>query len=53
MDEAISAYPYAINGYDDYFTISTQDAKVLLNTKIEKYDLPTNAYLNGEKLLLM
>ena len=50
-DEAISAYPYAINGYDDYFTISTQDAKVLLNTKIEKYDLPNKCiHLNGEKL---
>ena len=50
-DEAISAYPYAVNGYDDYFKISTQDAKVLLNTKIEKYDLPNKCiYLNGEKL---
>ena len=49
-DEAISAYPYAKNGYDDYFELSTQDTKVLLNTKIDKYDLPKKTItLNGDK----
>lgn len=37
--EWISAYPYALNGYDDYFSISTAETKVLLNTKIEKFDI--------------
>src|SRR5262249_52609212 len=39
-DSAISAYPIAANGYDDYFDIASADAKVLLSTKIEKYDIP-------------
>jgi UDP-galactopyranose mutase len=34
-----SAYPIKKNGYDDYFDIATKNSKVLLNTKIEKYDL--------------
>jgi UDP-galactopyranose mutase len=34
-DNALSGYPYAANGYDDYFTIATQSAKVLLNIKVE------------------
>jgi UDP-galactopyranose mutase len=39
-DTAISAYPLAPNGYDDYFTISTAGvANVLLSTRIEKYDM--------------
>jgi len=47
---AISAFPIAWNGYDDYFRISTADTKVLLNTKIEEYDIPNKTVvLNGEK----
>jgi len=38
--DAISAYPYAPNGYDDYFGIATAKAKVLLSTTIEQYDIP-------------
>jgi len=38
-DTAISAYPYALNGYDDYFDISTSEANVLLNTKIDDFDI--------------
>ena len=38
-DTAISAYPLALNGYDDYFDISTADCRVLLNTTIEDYDV--------------
>jgi len=34
----ISAYPFAKNGYDDYFTISTANAKVILNQKVDHYD---------------
>ena len=37
--EWISAYPYADNGYDDYFSISTSEANILFNTKIEKFDI--------------
>lgn len=48
-DTAISGYPFAPNGYDDYFEISTRDAKVMLNTKIEKYDIPLKkVYLQDE-----
>ena len=39
-DTAFSGYPWAINGYDDYFELATQNAKVLLNTRIEEYDIP-------------
>lgn len=39
-DSAISAYPIAPNGYDDYFKLSTVDTEVNLNTKIEEYDIP-------------
>jgi UDP-galactopyranose mutase len=38
--DAISAYPYAANGYDDYFGIATAAAQVLLSTRIEEYDIP-------------
>ena len=50
-DQAISAYPYASDGYDQYFDIATQDTKVLLNTTIESYDLPNKTItLDGNKL---
>jgi UDP-galactopyranose mutase len=39
-DTAISAYPYAANGYNDFFDIATADARVLLSTRIEHYDIP-------------
>jgi UDP-galactopyranose mutase len=49
-DTAISAYPIAFNGYDDYFRISTEGVKVLLKTKIEKYDIPAKTVvINGSK----
>lgn len=37
--EAISAFPLKINGYDDYFELSTQNADVHLRTRIEAYDI--------------
>lgn len=39
-DIAISAYPYAPDGYNAYFDIGTKDAKVLLSTRIESFDIP-------------
>jgi UDP-galactopyranose mutase len=39
-DTAISAYPYAPDGYNAYFDIATAGANVLLNTAIEAYDIP-------------
>jgi UDP-galactopyranose mutase len=43
--DKISAYPLKINGYDDYFDIATKDVKVLLNTKIEKYDVLKKTFI--------
>ena len=49
-DTAISAYPIAFNGYDDYFKISTQETKVYLSTKITDYDIPNRTVvIDGEK----
>jgi len=49
-DTAISAYPIAHNGYDDYFSIATAGAKVHVATRIERYDIPAKTVvLNGEK----
>ena len=39
-DSALSAYPHAPNGYNDYFDISTEQARVLLSTRIEQFDIP-------------
>lgn len=50
-DTAISAYPIAHNGYDDYFRIAAVDAKVHLSTRIEHYDIPNKTVvLGGEKM---
>lgn len=38
--EAMSGFPKAPNGYDDYFTVATRDATVKLNTNIEDFDIP-------------
>ena len=47
---AISAYPIAINGYDDYFRLATENVRVLLNTRIEHCDIPNKeVVINGEK----
>jgi len=37
--EAISAYPKALNGYNDYFDIATKNCKVLFNTVLKNIDL--------------
>jgi len=47
--EWISAYPYAENGYDDYFSIATQDTNVLLNTKVDHFDIDKKrVFYSGE-----
>jgi UDP-galactopyranose mutase len=48
-DTAFSGYPEAANGYDDYFDISTKDAKILLNRQVEEFDIEKKrAKLGGE-----
>jgi UDP-galactopyranose mutase len=37
--EAMSGFPKARNGYDDYFEIATKDAKVCLGTYIQDFDI--------------
>jgi UDP-galactopyranose mutase len=50
-DIAISAYPIAPNGYDDYFDQVLGKVNVRLNTKIEKFDIPNKTiFIDGEKL---
>jgi len=39
-DTAISAYPYAPDGYNRYFDFATEGVTVLLSTTIEHYDIP-------------
>jgi len=49
-DVAMSAYPVASDGYDQYFDLATAETSVLLNTEIEHYDLPEKTIvLQGEK----
>jgi UDP-galactopyranose mutase len=49
-DNAISGYPYASDGYNKYFDIATEGTKVLLGTKIERYDAPNKTFvIKGEK----
>jgi UDP-galactopyranose mutase len=43
-DQALSGYPYAANGYDDYFALATQSAKVLLNARAEVYNLKAKRF---------
>ena len=51
-DTALSAYPHAPDGYNQYFDIATKGATVLLGTKIERYDIPhRTVYIKGEKLV--
>lgn len=48
-DSALSGYPYAVNGYDDYFDIATEETTVLLSTIIENFDIANKRVrLNGE-----
>jgi UDP-galactopyranose mutase len=49
-DTAMSAYPYAADGYNRYFDVATEGVNVLLSTRIERYDLPARMFwIKGEK----
>jgi UDP-galactopyranose mutase len=49
-DSAMSAYPLAKDGYNKFFDITTQGTKVLLSTRIERYELDKSAvWIKGEK----
>jgi UDP-galactopyranose mutase len=48
-DTAISGYPFAHNGYDDYFEISTNGVTVLLNTKVEVYEIEKRKVFFGKE----
>ena len=49
-DTAMSAYPYAPDGYNRYFDVSVDGVTVLLSTKIERYDIPNRTvWIKGEK----
>jgi len=50
FDDCISAYPFARNGYDDFFDVATEEANVMLNTKAESIDLEAKtAVIHGVK----
>lgn len=38
-DDAISGYPYSEDGYDYYLDYSTKSARILLNSRVESFDL--------------
>lgn len=47
-DTAISAYPYASDGYDEYFKVATLETNVRLNTRINAFDIPNKTiYVGG------
>lgn len=47
-DTAISAYPYAPDGYNAYFSLATAESRVLLNTRIEEYDIENRRVRIGD-----
>ncbi len=51
-DTAISGYPIAKNGYDDYFEIATKNSQVLYNTKVETCDLDNKKILLNNKKII-
>jgi UDP-galactopyranose mutase len=48
-DNAISAFPKNIDGYDPFFTKATQDTKVLTNTTITQWDIPNKKVYFNDK----
>ena len=49
-DNAISGYPYAANGYDDYFPFATKEANVLLSTTFDTIDVSRKtAVIDGQE----
>jgi UDP-galactopyranose mutase len=50
-DVAMSAYPIAPDGYNRFFDVTVEGTKVLLSTRIERYDIPNRTvWIKGEKL---
>jgi UDP-galactopyranose mutase len=50
-DTALSAYPSAPDGYNRFFDVTTVGATVLLNTRIDRYDIPNRTVcIGGEKM---
>tara|TARA_Y100001958_G_C21199887_1_gene526735 strand:+ start:462 stop:1643 length:1182 start_codon:yes stop_codon:yes gene_type:complete len=50
FSDRISAYPTNYNGYNDYFPIATEKAKVLLNYKLDKFDILKKEFvIDGDK----
>jgi UDP-galactopyranose mutase len=50
-DVAMSAYPIAPDGYNRFFDVTVAGTKVLLSTRIERYDIPNRTvWIKGEKL---
>lgn len=47
----ISAFPKSFDGYNAYFDYATSEAKVCLNTKVEKFDLSNNRILINDDWL--
>lgn len=46
-----SAYPIAVNGYDDFFAAATKDTQVRLKTRVERYDiLNKTVVIEGETM---
>ena len=45
----ISAYPLAVNGYNDYFPIAVQGCDLRLNCEITRYDLDNKTVYVGEE----
>jgi UDP-galactopyranose mutase len=49
-DTALSAYPYAPDGYNRFFDVTVEGVTVLLSTKIERYDIPARmVWIKGER----
>lgn len=49
-NNAISAYPVAINGYDDFFRIASKEFNAILNSTVEHIDFDKSiAIIGGEK----
>jgi UDP-galactopyranose mutase len=50
-DNAISAYPYAPDGYNHFFDHTVQGIDVRLSTKIDKFDIQNKSiWIKGQKL---
>ncbi len=50
-DTAMSAYPYAPDGYNHFFDVTVEGVNVLLNTRIERFDIQNRTvWIKGEKL---